>query len=1314
MIIFRFTIIAFFFTILIGKEIVHSNKQLPIRKLYKTTNYDQVPDPVLSWVGAGFFSQYTISNTGQSGVFEPPPGWDGYNGEFPVGYGAFNGRTGEFPNGTNQFYTWGAGLWIGGKSEYFNTPEDRSITIGNKTIENVRVATTAYYSEMSSISRLWQSNQLISAVSDGKLEENKGEYLFGQKNKAVEEYQEIWSYFEPQSGDYYHPDSDTIFRLDFENINKSRKEFLATSSLGLDSSLLLLDPFREDENGNIRGDIVSDEDTYCIFGDYLDERDGKFLWNRGYDTRGLGIKVEQRTYSWTTDDYLYINFIITNMNDFPLDSIYVGYFMDNDVGYADDDLIGFDRSLNLGYSYDSDSEESGWIAPAGYLGSVFVETPVDSIGDPSKGVPPAGNQLNDWQIGLTGFQTWIRSDLGQSEGHPGDVDDDEMDHIKYFQLSMVDSFEVFEEPQDVRQLATSGPVIRLDPGNSISVTVALVAGSSLSDLKKNTQSAIDKFNSGYIGAEAPPSPKLSAQPAHQAVYLSWDNFPETVIDPFTGLADFAGYRVYRSLSGLQNDWTLLADYDVIGDSSEWSGIVEYSKGTSNAISEFIGPLGSGDISSNPSIDAIVDRFVEAEYTIELMDHQIEVNGVTTDTLKMVIYNVTNMQSVLPHIAAMTMGEGFRTYAEYDSVAMQAGSGTLSDIELYRDGYFIYLDGFFVKLSNGEYKDLDLDGIISDTEIAQQSLSPQEGDIFIIRTFSAQEIGGQSGLSYTYLDEGLIDGMNYFYSVVSYDRGVPIADIPQLESSLYQNVIMVRPQHMALELAGEPKISDYIHFGPSTGQFLKAITSYENLTGHHYGIQFFQDDASITDNESADYGIIIDSTLGEVGIVEPLDNITPGAAYTDTLTIGGSGSVDDGNMTLPLGVIVPGTFNLTLDDLVLTDQGNGIIKGVKNGDTIIAVINYGDGIINLSAEMTVGLTGANLSAQYSYNPLIIKSLNTNSYSGKLIPETVYGIGSTSILNDEIIMQDHGFIFMVTNPVLSIDSVYWNLGTNISDIFKFDMRSTSLDPYDYYITFYDQSDSIVADTSAVGYFRYNNNGDDSFFAQRTPISIYNMTLGQKVWSYNVRRAQDKYYLWWIMDEDAGANIKNEFRVLTKQAQDNVVLNPTSFEVTFLPFDENIVGGDALAYPDGPNAETPDTLFINTSRPLTVNDEFKFYTVNMLDTLSRASLNEVKVVPNPYIVRALWDQNRFTQHIDFRHLPATCTIRIFNVAGEWIATLTKDGIVGNNEVYDEEGSISWDLRNHEGLKVASGLYLYQLEGELLGKTVYKEGKIAIVLGP
>ena len=209
----------------------------------------------------------------------------------------------------------------------------------------------------------------------------------------------------------------------------------------------------------------------------------------------------------------------------------------------------------------------------------------------------------------------------------------------------------------------------------------------------------------------------------------------------------------------------------------------------------------------------------------------------------------------------------------------------------------------------------------------------------------------------------------------------------------------------------------------------------------------------------------------------------------------------------------------IDGLVLNDMGNGIVQGIKSGDTVRAVLNYGDGIIFMTSEMTSLFTSGSVTAQYIYNPLILESVNTNTFTGKLIPETVYGLSSTSILNEDVNTKDHGFIFMVTNPSLSIDSIYWSLGTAVSDVFKFDLRSQSLEPYDYFITFYDNSDSLIADTSAVGFFRYNNNGDDSFFAQRTPISIYNMTLGQKVWSYNIRRAQEKKYLWWILDEDNG---------------------------------------------------------------------------------------------------------------------------------------------------------------------------------------------------
>jgi hypothetical protein len=1310
----RFTILFIvgccFFSSVYGR-LIPSMEKVYFNPMSKTMDLDMVPDATLSWVGAGFFTQYTLSNTGQNGVFEPPPGWEGYDGMFPLGFGAYNGRTGEFPKGTNQFYVWGAGLWIGAKSEQFDTPDDKSIIVDGKRISNVRVATTAYYSEMSSISKLWQSNQMINAINDGKLEENEGDFLFGQKNKAIEDYQDPWSFFVPQLGDYYLPPADTIFRLDYKRINTWRRQFLESNSGSLDSNLILLDPYRQDENGNIHGDIISDEDTYCVYGDYVEEYDGKFLWTRGYDVLGLGIRIEQRTYSWTTDDYLYIDYKITNMNDFPLDSVFVGYFMDNDVGYADDDLIGFDRSLNLGYSYDSDLQETGWPTSAGYVGCVFVETPVDSIGDPANGIPPAGNELNDWQIGLSGFQTWIRSDLGQSEGHPGDVDDDEVDHLKYFQLSLVDSFEVFETPQDVRQLGTSGPVIRLEPGETISTTIAIVAGTSLSDLKNNTLSAVQKHKSGYIGAEPPPSPALSVQPAHEAIYLSWDSFPETVIDPFTGEIDFAGYRVYKSSTGLQDDWDLIADYDIAGDSSEWSGTMEYSVGVSNAIGNFIGPIGSGDINAISSIEEISDRFVESKYSIEFISDQIEVDGATVDTLRMVFYNITKEQLVQPNIAAMTQGLGYRTYAIFDSSSMRAQSGTLTDIDLYRSGYFIYLDGFYVRIMNGEYQDLDQDGVISETEIQQQSLAPQVGDIFTVNSFSAKDIGDQSGLNYTFLDDDdLIDGLTYYYSVTAYDRGDPATGIPELESSVYQNMTTVSPQHMPLELAGKPEISDAIHVGPSTSEFQKAILQFENLKGHSYNIKFYKSDPTI-DQFEADYGLIFDSTETNIGIADQLSSIVLNEAYVETLAIG---AYNDDDVIRKLGIVVPGSVTLTAGSNVLTDQENGTMQTVIGADTIIVFIDYANAIITIPLSEVELLGESSVSIQYQYNPTILVNTSDNEETGQLKPGVIYSVSTNTLAEDgSVDASDHGFIFRVTNPAMAIDSVFWSITTDRTSIFRIDVSPGQIDPYDYYITFYGENDSLDAPISAWSNLK-ERSGDTSFRSQKLPIKIHNRSLDEEITAFNTMRIIEKNFLWWILDEEAGANTKNSFNIITREAMADSSVSPSTFSVNFLPFDENVVGGHALSPPNSISSNLPDTLFINTSRPITTDDKFSFYTVNMLDKVQSASLDDIKVVPNPYIIRAIWDNNRFNQHIDFRHLPSECTIRIFNVAGEWIATLKKDGIVGKNEVKDEEGTLSWDLRNFEGLKVASGLYLYQLKGTLFGKSVTHEGKFAVVLGP
>jgi hypothetical protein len=97
-------------------------------------------------------------------------------------------------------------------------------------------------------------------------------------------------------------------------------------------------------------------------------------------------------------------------------------------------------------------------------------------------------------------------------------------------------------------------------------------------------------------------------------------------------------------------------------------------------------------------------------------------------------------------------------------------------------------------------------------------------------------------------------------------------------------------------------------------------------------------------------------------------------------------------------------------------------------------------------------------------------------------------------------------------------------------------------------------------------------------------------------------------------------------------------------------------------------------------------------------------VWVVPNPY--RAWSDWNRpstpgdpFTRHIEFMGLPReVCTIKIWTVAGDFVAQLDHDGRSGN-------GQASWDLVTRNGQEVVSGVYLFSVDspaGHRLGRFV------------
>ena len=137
--------------------------------------------------------------------------------------------------------------------------------------------------------------------------------------------------------------------------------------------------------------------------------------------------------------------------------------------------------------------------------------------------------------------------------------------------------------------------------------------------------------------------------------------------------------------------------------------------------------------------------------------------------------------------------------------------------------------------------------------------------------------------------------------------------------------------------------------------------------------------------------------------------------------------------------------------------------------------------------------------------------------------------------------------------------------------------------------------------------------------------------------------------------------------------------------------------------------ERLQVNRLRAFATGDFFQFTVRGSFTDADAAAeeLDAIRVVPNPYVGAAAWEQGspqaggRGEREIQFRHLPETATVRIFNIRGELVRTLEHRGVGG-------DGQLSWDLKTSENLDVASGMYIYHVEAPGVGEHV---GKLAIV---
>jgi hypothetical protein len=220
----------------------------------------------------------------------------------------------------------------------------------------------------------------------------------------------------------------------------------------------------------------------------------------------LNILVRQESYQWEEDlfdDFVGINYWITNIGDNVLEEIYIGFFADCDAGSRDrenyyaDDMTGFHSNpayctnlgpvaMDIAYTYDADGDEGNTL---GYFGVLFLGHTTDPTG-----------QTAPERVGVNAYASFS-GDQGYEDGGDPINDFQRYDLLKYPIIERNS-----QAARDYRMLVSAGPFSELEPGSTLVFQVAFVVGEGLRGMEKNAAAAQLTFNGAWFDGRETPVP----------------------------------------------------------------------------------------------------------------------------------------------------------------------------------------------------------------------------------------------------------------------------------------------------------------------------------------------------------------------------------------------------------------------------------------------------------------------------------------------------------------------------------------------------------------------------------------------------------------------------------------------------------------------------------------------------------------------------------------------------------------------------------------------------------------------------------------
>ncbi len=331
----------------------------------------------------------------------------------------------------------------------------------------------------------------------------------------------------------------------------------------------------------------------------------------------LGLKVEMESYNW---DFQFSNFFvilqykITNINTDPsdyIDSVYVGMWTDpvirnvsitqpGGTPFFSAGGSGYIDSLKLGYEFDANGDTA---FTRSYFGMKFLGGE-DRLGfryDNSRSSLPINQNFgvfyNTWNFNVPDPLYFGPSSEQERFGRLSSGLNKRPDWLTTITPTI-------RQPFNRSMFVSAGPFVRLNPGESVTVSFAVICAKTFEDgrpigadtklqktnlerysrLVQNAYMGGDRDYDGrddetglpprrYLLPEPPEIPNTRVIAKDKSIEVYWAENSEFSIDPITKTRDFAGYRLYLSKFGfdtepvinLDSSMRLLVQWDKIGD-----------------------------------------------------------------------------------------------------------------------------------------------------------------------------------------------------------------------------------------------------------------------------------------------------------------------------------------------------------------------------------------------------------------------------------------------------------------------------------------------------------------------------------------------------------------------------------------------------------------------------------------------------------------------------------------------------------------------------------------------------------------------------